>query len=217
MLFLYFYPPGLTGISTQRPPTPRDVRRGEGSTPAKQDHHVTDRPSTLGLMIRPAARIIRELPPRRESYRVAVFFRAAPLAAPAVVRSTEVVESTDVKKAACNCDPGSNLAKYPSHRGHLVRRNRMCKRPSYLLLATATTSLYHKILIVRKYLVEKYLSSLNVVGCCWTLLEPDQNHGVHTGFTQGLRLNAMDINRQKGEGIRGYRRYKGSYTFKRYR
>jgi hypothetical protein len=49
---------------------------------------VTDRPSTLGLMIRPAARIIRELPPRRESYRVAVFFRAAPLAAPAVVRST---------------------------------------------------------------------------------------------------------------------------------
>jgi hypothetical protein len=63
ILFLYFYPPGLTGISTQRPPTPRDVESGEGSTPAKQDHHVTDRPSTLGLMIRPAARIIRELPP----------------------------------------------------------------------------------------------------------------------------------------------------------
>jgi hypothetical protein len=42
---------------------------------------VTDRPSTLGLMIRPAARIIRELPPRPESYRVAVSFRAAPLAA----------------------------------------------------------------------------------------------------------------------------------------
>jgi len=70
---------------------------------------VTDRPSTLGLMIRPAARIIRELPPRRESYRVAVFFRAAPLAAPAVVRSTEVVESTDVKKPLATAIPVATL------------------------------------------------------------------------------------------------------------
>ena len=42
----------------------------------------------LGLMIRPAARVIRELPPRPKSFRVAVFFRAAPLAAPTNVRST---------------------------------------------------------------------------------------------------------------------------------
>ena len=54
---------------------------------------------------------------------------------------------------------------------------------------------------------------LDVTG---TTAEPRQNHGVHTGFTQGLRLNAMDINRQKGEGIRGYRRYKWSYAFKHY-
>ena len=36
----------------------------------------------LGLMIRPAARVIRELPPSLAAYRVAVSFRAAPLAAP---------------------------------------------------------------------------------------------------------------------------------------
>jgi hypothetical protein len=36
----------------------------------------------LGLMIRPAARIVRELPPSLTAYRVAVSFRAAPLAAP---------------------------------------------------------------------------------------------------------------------------------------
>ena len=43
----------------------------------------------LGLTIRPAARVIRELPPSPETYRVAVFFRAAPLAAPTFVRSTD--------------------------------------------------------------------------------------------------------------------------------
>ena len=72
-----------------------------------QDHHVNGwLRSTPGLMIRPAARIVRELPPRPRSYRVAVSFRAAPLAAPAVVRSTEVDVvgvSTLNKKAAYNC------------------------------------------------------------------------------------------------------------------
>ena len=77
---------------------------------------MTDRPSTLGLMIRPAARIIRELPPRRRSYRVAVFFRAAPLAAPAVVRSTEGVESTDEKKPLATAIPVETLPNIPPTR-----------------------------------------------------------------------------------------------------
>ena len=60
-------------------------------------------------MMRPAARIIRELPPRRKSYRVMVFFRAAPLAAPANVRSTEGVESTDEKKPLATAIPVDDL------------------------------------------------------------------------------------------------------------
>jgi hypothetical protein len=36
----------------------------------------------LGLMMRPAPRIIRELPPSLAAYRVQVFFQAAPDAAP---------------------------------------------------------------------------------------------------------------------------------------
>ena len=51
----------------------------------------------LGLMIRPAARIIRELPPSLAAYRVAVSFHAAPLAALGVVWSTVAVEN---KKAS---------------------------------------------------------------------------------------------------------------------
>ena len=45
-------------------------------------------PYAPGLTMRPAARIVQELPPSLAAYRVAVFFRAAPLAAPTVVRST---------------------------------------------------------------------------------------------------------------------------------
>lgn len=36
----------------------------------------------LGLMMRPAPRILRELPPSLAAYRVQVFFQAAPSAAP---------------------------------------------------------------------------------------------------------------------------------------
>ncbi len=56
----------------------------------------------------------------------------------------EIIGGTN-KKAAYNCNPGSNLAKYPSHREHLVRRNRMCKRPQFLLLATATAPVYQTV------------------------------------------------------------------------
>ena len=56
----------------------------------------------LGLMIRPAARVIRELPPSLAAYRVAVSFRAAPLAAPTFVRSTG-------NKKTTKTDPGGNF------------------------------------------------------------------------------------------------------------
>ena len=59
----------------------------------------------LGLMIRPAARVIRELPPSLAAYRVAVSFRAAPLAAPTFVRSTAGVEN----KKAVKSDPGGSI------------------------------------------------------------------------------------------------------------
>ena len=41
----------------------------------------------LGLMMRPAPRILRELPPSLAAYRVQVFFQAAPSAAPAIAWS----------------------------------------------------------------------------------------------------------------------------------
>ena len=47
----------------------------------------------LGLMIRPAARIIRELPPSLTTYRVAVYFHAGPLAPLTIVWSTGTAES----------------------------------------------------------------------------------------------------------------------------
>ena len=55
--------------------------------------------------MRPAARTIRELPPRPRSYRVAVFFRAAPLAAPAVVRSTAGCGNRWAKKKPLSLTP----------------------------------------------------------------------------------------------------------------
>ena len=42
-------------------------------------HHAWRKPRPLDLMIRPVARIVRELPPRRKSYRVALFFHAVRL------------------------------------------------------------------------------------------------------------------------------------------
>ena len=50
------------------------------------------------------------------AYRVAVFFRAAPLAAPAVVRSTEGVESTDEKKPLATAIPVETLPNIPPTR-----------------------------------------------------------------------------------------------------
>lgn len=53
------------------PPTPPEWSKEEIRcfTPAKRDHHVCLR-KTPDLMIRPVARIVRELPPRPRSYRV---------------------------------------------------------------------------------------------------------------------------------------------------
>lgn len=56
-----------------------------------------------------------------------------------VTRSPEAkLAQKDNKKGRYNCNFGSNLAKYPSHRGHLVRRNCMCNGLDHLSLATAT-------------------------------------------------------------------------------
>jgi hypothetical protein len=66
----------------------------------------------------------------------------------------------------------------------------MCKRPSYLLLATATTSLYHKISIVRKYLLKNIWMLLDVTGTGFGSLYPPI-----------MRLNAMNINRQNCRGF----------------
>lgn len=71
----------------------------------------------LGLMMRPAARVIRDLPPSLAAYRVAVSFHAAPLAALGVVWSTAGRE-TGTKKAV-KTDPGEKtpqlfgLTRYP--------------------------------------------------------------------------------------------------------
>lgn len=61
----------------------------------------------LGLMIRPAARVIRELPPSLAAYRVAVSFHAAPLAALGVVWST-----ARAKKKAIKSDPGGKTLRF---------------------------------------------------------------------------------------------------------
>jgi len=41
---------------------------------------------------------------------------------------TRHLPSPENKKAAYNCNLGSNLTEYPSHRGYLVKQDRMCKR-----------------------------------------------------------------------------------------
>ena len=82
--------------------------------PTCVDHHATDWvPYAPGLMIRPAARIVRELPPRLASYRVAVSLRAAPLAAPiSHVRST-AGRGMGMKKAI-KSDPGGKTRRFVS-------------------------------------------------------------------------------------------------------
>ena len=59
-------------VSPKDPPTPqRGARRRRCFTPVKQDHHATVfNRMPLDLMIRPVARIVRELPPshRRTVY-----------------------------------------------------------------------------------------------------------------------------------------------------
>ena len=75
------------------PPTPYRVERGCQLviviTPLRKIHvQVGLAPTPPGLDLRRAPRIVRELPPSLTAYRVAVWFRAAPLAAPTLVRST---------------------------------------------------------------------------------------------------------------------------------
>lgn len=56
----------------------------------------------LGLTMRPAARIVRELPPSLTAYRVELSFRAATLGALAVVRSTADARTNEKALAAAS-------------------------------------------------------------------------------------------------------------------
>ena len=78
------------------------------------------------------------------AYRVAVSFRAAPLAAPAVVRSTEDGENTDEKKPLATAIP---VATLPNTSQQGIRKGGIaCVSGLDLsLLATATALMYHRI------------------------------------------------------------------------
>ena len=54
----------------------------------------------LGLMMRPAPPIVRDLPPSPKTYGVQVFFQAAPSAAPAIAWSA-VARGRNRKAASC--------------------------------------------------------------------------------------------------------------------
>jgi hypothetical protein len=123
---------------------------------------VTDRPSTLGLMIRPAARIIRELPPRPESYRVAVSFRAAPLAAHCCRAEYGRRKSTDEKKPLEKTPGEKPIALWatsaPNGAGVLSNGYR------FVGISPPTTAMYH-------HISTNVNTHQKIFGCCWTLLD----------------------------------------------
>jgi len=58
----------------------------------------------LGLMMRPAPPIVRELPPSPKTYGVQVFFQAAPDAAPAIAWSAGARRATKKPLSAASGD-----------------------------------------------------------------------------------------------------------------
>jgi hypothetical protein len=84
-LFMYLSPKG-----SPYPIQGRERKPSVNITPLAGKIHVQVglAPTPPGLDLRRAPRIVRELPPSLTAYRVAVWFRAAPLAAPTLVRST---------------------------------------------------------------------------------------------------------------------------------
>jgi len=75
------------------PPTPNRSRRVRRH-PAFADRHAPALRGPLGLTIRPAARILRELPPSLAAYRVELSFRAATRGALTIERSPAGLETT---------------------------------------------------------------------------------------------------------------------------
>ncbi len=84
-LLLYLSPKG-----SPYPTQGRERKPSVNITPLAGKIHVQVglAPTPPGLDLRRAPRIVRELPPSLTAYRVAVQLRAAPLAAPTLVRST---------------------------------------------------------------------------------------------------------------------------------
>ena len=84
-LFMYLSPKG-----SPYPIQGRERKPSVNITPLAGKIHVQVglAPTPPGLDLRRAPRIVRELPPSLTAYRVAVQLRAAPLAAPTLVRST---------------------------------------------------------------------------------------------------------------------------------
>ena len=118
---------------TQRPPYPQDRGREERFHRPKGHQHGMASPSPPGLLIRPAPRIVRELPPSLATYRVTLFFHALRL------KSFYRVEygcSEGNKKTVCNC---ALVMVFPKHTSTGVyERQNACANGFHLSPITAT-------------------------------------------------------------------------------